>query len=175
MLDRALRRLEKQGIWIDEYYEPMIVVRERIEKDPTAFDSAPEMIAVMELLRQRVRIQLHKKIAGHEVDMILPDERVVLEIDGFVHSLRLEQDFDRDRRVLAELGPGWEVIRIPADHIEKNVQKLIPAVRIMRDKQQQLRANNNGLLPDWYSRRTKAKLKKVLKPQDVEVRRVKVV
>ena len=75
MLDKAMRIIENQmaDIDIEEYKEPYEVVKEAMEDNPEKFDSSHEAAAAIELLRNRVEIKTHKKIANHVVDFLLPE------------------------------------------------------------------------------------------------------
>ena len=52
------------------------------------------------------------RVAGHEVDFLWVDQRLVLEVDGFDHHADREA-FERDRRRDAQLvAAGFRVVRI---------------------------------------------------------------
>jgi very-short-patch-repair endonuclease len=55
--------------------------------------------------------RFHHRIAGHEVDFALPNERIVIEVDGWAtHGTRAR--FEQDRRRDADLAAaGWVVLR----------------------------------------------------------------
>jgi len=134
MLDRALWVIEKQDAPIDiaDYKEASEVIEGRINENPQSFDSAHEMVATMELLRNRVLVKLHPKVGKHTVDLLLPDEKIVLEIDGYMHdhdnaAKVRDEKFDAD--VKAALDTDWEIVRIPTKFIEKKVNKLLPTIR----------------------------------------------
>ncbi len=57
-------------------------------------------------------------VAGHEVDMVWPDKRLVVEFDGFTfHADR--RAFERDRRRDQDLvAAGYRVIRVTARQLE---------------------------------------------------------
>ncbi len=158
MLDRALKIIERQTkpINILEYKEPFEVIKERIMTDYTAFDSADEIAAAMELLRNRIRIKIQQEVGKSRVDMMLPGEKVVLEIDGIFHEHTKKKDKKRDIAIRQILGPEWEVVRIPVNYLEKNIQQLLPAIRELRKEMQKLRKINGGMLPENFSSRDKA-------------------
>lgn len=131
MLDRALLILEKQkSVEILFYKEASEVVANKIKEKPNSFDSAHEMVAVMELLRRKVHITLHPPAIGkHRVDLMLPEEKKILEVDGYMHKLKKEKDQIFNREVLEVLGDGWEIIRVPTEFIENNIINLVPVIR----------------------------------------------
>jgi very-short-patch-repair endonuclease len=131
MLDRALYIIEKQESIVDimDYKEASEVISDRINKDPHSFDSSHEMVATMELLRNRVHVKLHHTIGGRIVDLFLPDEKIVLEIDGYTHKYSKDNDKKFDTDVKSALDVDWEIVRIPTSFIEKKVKKLLPTIR----------------------------------------------
>ena len=162
MHERALRFLEKQEAVMGLYKEAANVVLEYALEKKEGFQSSHEMMAAMELVRNKIRIKLQQQIGKHRVDMVIPDKKVVLEIDGFMHTYRVKKDSKRDIEIRKELGQDWEIVRIPTKYIEKNVKMLIPAINEVRKEKQQYRLNNNGLLPEYYSKREKEQYKKLL-------------
>lgn len=153
MFDRALRKLEKQEAKLCFYKESAEVVADKIKENSDFFQSSQEIMAAMELLRNRIRIKLQQNIAGHKVDMLLPDEKIVLEIDGYMHDHSQKRDYRIDIKVRAELGSDWEVVRIPVKYIEQNISQLLNAIREIKRFKQETRKKNKGILPAWFSRR----------------------
>ncbi|GAV21595.1 DUF559 domain-containing protein [Carboxydothermus pertinax] len=153
MFDRALRMLEKQMAKMYLYQEAAEVVFDKIKEDPEAFDSAHEMVALMELLKNRVKVKLHPVVGKYKPDMLLPNEKVVLEIDGYMHEFKKLEDYKRDIEMRAILGADWEVVRIPTKYIEQNVSALLTAIKEIKSYKQKIRAQNNGVIPKWFSKR----------------------
>jgi len=155
MHDRALRIIENQRFPVDllDYKEASKVVFDRAIKDLQVFDSAHEMVAVMELLRNKIMTKLKVRIGNHKPDILLPDEKIVLEIDGFLHKHRKKADKVRDVEMRKELGCEWEVVRIPTEYIEMNIKKLVDAIRGLKKEMQRVRKEYNGLLPENFSPR----------------------
>lgn len=163
MHERALRFLEKQLCCLADYKDASEVVLEFALGDPEKFGSSHEMMAAMELIRHEIKIKLQQKVGKHRVDILIPSMKAVLEIDGYMHQHSQVKDSKRDVEVQNELGVGWEVIRIPTKHIEKNVGRLIPAIKEMHNYKQQLRVKHNGFLPTGFSEREKQHHLKILK------------
>ena len=162
MWERALRFIEKQEARMYLYQEAAKVVREKALNDVEAFDSAHEMIAAMELLRVPTKIKIHPTVGRHKPDIMLPNEKAILEIDGYMHKHIKKQDYKRDIKMRQVLGPDWEVIRIPTKYLERNSAALYRAIKEMKRHQQKLRRQYNGLLPPNYSKRDAAVWKKVM-------------
>lgn len=163
MHERALRMLEKQGNGMFQYQEAAHDVLEFALEDPERFDSSHEMIAAMELIRNHVRVKVQQKVLNHRVDFILPDLKVVLEIDGYMHRYSELKDSKRDIEVRKALGEDWEVVRIPTKYIEKNSKMLLQAIKEVKAEKIKIRKQNNGIIPSWYSRRERELYKKLNK------------
>ncbi len=163
MHERALRMLEKQEAALPAYKEASDVVLEVALEEPGKFQSSHEMIAIMELLRNRVQVKTQQKVAGHRVDCIIPEMNVVLEIDGYMHGNSVKKDSKRDKKVRQELGAQWEVVRIPTKFLEMKAGKLMVAIKEVYRTKQELREKNYGMIPDWYSQRDKEYYAKLLK------------
>ena len=58
---------------------------------------------------------------------------------------------------------SWNVIvfydsmLVPAKPLNENAPALVDAIKAVKAEKQKLRQQNNGLLPDWYSKREFAK------------------
>lgn len=160
--ERALRILEKQRANLYEYKDESELVLELALNDPEKFNSSHEMIVAMELLRNRVKAKTQQKILNHRVDFILTELKVVLEVDGYMHDFSKVKDSKRDVKVLGELGSGWEVVRIPTKYVEENVKQLVPAIKAIYKYKQDIRKQNNGVIPEWFSKRESQHYKKLL-------------
>lgn len=129
MFENAMQTLEGQAIDMYELREAIDAVEGFLQENPDSFDSAPEIVAAVILIHNRVRCKPQYKVGGYLVDFLLPDEMVVLEIDGERHKTRKAYDSKRDKRIKQILGPDWEVIRISTDYIEQNAKQLVTAIR----------------------------------------------
>ena len=147
MFQRALREMERQDeVFISDYYDEAQLVHEISRNDPFKFQSSDEMITAIELVKKRVHSKVQFKIGRRRVDFLLPDLKVALEIDGALHRFKIGKDSEREIEVMNNLkekiGGNWEVIRIPTDLIEKNIVRLVPAIKALYNKRQELRKEN---------------------------------
>lgn len=129
MFERAMQILEGQRLDMYELREAIDAVKGFLDDNPDRFDSSYEMIAAIVLIQNRVRCKPQQKVGRYQVDFILPDELVVLEIDGFLHKGRGKKDSERDKEIRRTLGPEWEVVRIDTAYLEQNAMKLVEAIR----------------------------------------------
>lgn len=157
MYERAVRMLERQDVDVYDYEEALKAVQDYSEENPDKFDSAEEMLAAAILIHNRVMTNVGVPVGKYTVDMLLPKKFVILEIDGVTHAGRLYYDNERDKELRRILGGKWEVVRIKTEYIAKNAKQLVTAIDAVYAEKKKLRAQNNGLLPDWYSRREYAK------------------
>jgi very-short-patch-repair endonuclease len=104
-------------------------LREAHQTEPKLTRSEAERRA-LELIRRaglpppEVNVQLH----GYEVDMVWPNERVVLEIDGYAfHSMRrsFEQDRRRDQILTTA---GYRVLRITWRQLTNEPEAVLVAI-----------------------------------------------
>lgn len=128
MFLKGVRHLENQGTDMYDYQEAIEAVREFLDENPDKFDSSYEVLTAIVLIQNRIRCKMQYKIGKYQVDFLLPDLLVVLEIDGDRHKHRKEYDRERDRKIKKELGPHWEIIRIPTEHLDKDAKKIPEAI-----------------------------------------------
>lgn len=172
--ERALIILEKQDCNMELYKEASEVVRVKMQDKPGVFQSSYEMVAAIELLRNMTRVKTQYKVGAYRVDLALPEENIFLEIDGQSHSLSMKHDKERDVKIRVLSGPEWEVVRIPTKYLDKNIKQLLPAIREIRDFQQDVRERNHGLMPKWFSARDERAWRELAKtfnwkPKNVEL------
>lgn len=161
MHERALRYLEKQYAKLYKYKDASEVILEAALDDPEKFMSSHEMIAAMEMVRNRIKVKTQQKIGSHRVDFVIPQMKVVLEVDGYMHDYSKIKDSNRDVEVRKELGEEWEIVRIPTKYLEKNASKLITAIKEVYKYKKEIRKSNYGLIPSWYSEREKERYKHI--------------
>jgi very-short-patch-repair endonuclease len=62
----------------------------------------------------------------YRVDFVLPEKKVVLEVDGTLYHSK--GNGDRDGLIILALGPGWEMVRITDALINRDIVRLVPAI-----------------------------------------------
>lgn len=129
MFENALCNLEGQNLNIYDYREAIDVVDEYVKKKPDSFDSSYEMIAAIILIHNRIHCKPQYKIGNYIVDFLLPEEFVVLEIDGERHKAKKGYDSIRDQKIKKLLGPEWEIVRIDAELLDKSAPNLVFAIK----------------------------------------------
>jgi very-short-patch-repair endonuclease len=134
MYERALRYMERsKTIFVNDYREAAEAVLEKQLND-FSFGSSYEMIAAMVLIDERYKIKPQAKVGKYHVDFLIPELKVVLEIDGHMHKYNKKQDSKRDQDI-RQLLPGWNIVRIKTKYIERNPSMLLQAIRgILKDR-----------------------------------------
>jgi very-short-patch-repair endonuclease len=128
MMESAIEMLEHQNLDIWQYKEAIEAVAEYKLEHPEKFDSAGEIIAAIMLIQNHIRIKPQYKIERFQVDFLLPDEKIILEIDGFLHKHKQGTDSVRDEKIQKILGSEWQIVRLPESGIKKNARKIVKAI-----------------------------------------------
>ncbi|HNX63508.1 MAG TPA: DUF559 domain-containing protein [Candidatus Limiplasma sp.] len=128
-LDNAVKRISKMTD-IAQYKAAIDLVRKKLNNRGW-FQSTEEIMVALELARRSVNAHHQVKVFEYTVDFVLPEMKVVLEIDGAPYHGKDRQKYQqtRDDVIKWKLGDDWEVIRISTDNINTNITKLIPGIR----------------------------------------------
>lgn len=92
-------------------------------KDAHKYASMPEALAAILLISCGMEIVPQAKIfkdSKMAVDFMLPDFRVVVEIDGELYHTSEDERETRDYSIKNALGKGWTVLHIPAGALAKD-------------------------------------------------------
>ncbi|MCW6662755.1 DUF559 domain-containing protein [Aerococcaceae bacterium NML190073] len=125
----AIKRIGKVAR-LEPYEFAMKQVSSQLNK-PGWYQSTEEIMVALELIRRNVTAYHQVKVLGCCVDFMLPQFKVVLEIDGTIFHSKEKKPSEalRDELICQALGDGWQVIRIRTENINTNVTKLIPAIK----------------------------------------------
>jgi len=134
MLEKAIRMLERQGSDVYDYRDAIERVKEYAFKSPEKFASSHEALAAIILISKGYKIKMQYPVENFRVDFYLPKLKVLLEIDGYIHKSRKKQDAERDAKILAAMPSGWQIIRIPTEHIERKADLLITAINAVLEE-----------------------------------------
>lgn len=111
------RRFEKGVSKFGLAYYPSI---EQAETVMSKFESVPEVVACIEMLYIGARVIPHQSVGSYTVDFCLPDEKVIVEIDGSIYHANADKEFRRDLALKNMLGSDWIIRHIPSDAVMKN-------------------------------------------------------
>jgi very-short-patch-repair endonuclease len=132
---------------LDQYAKTLDIVGENLYRDGW-FQSSDEILVALGLIRKGLKIRHQVKMGRWKVDFIIPDLKVVLEVDGILfHPKEIKKkERARDAAIIAHLEPEWELIRITDQILEKNIQKLVSAIKKIKAERQRLRKSFDGKL-----------------------------
>lgn len=125
----AVSRLEVLVDNFDAYKEAIEKIRKTLHHVGW-YRSTEEIMVAIELLQKGVKTIHQQKVGKYSVDFVLPDFKVLLEIDGkpFHNNHTLAREGERDGTILLKMGVDWEIVRIDTDKINKDIQKLLPSI-----------------------------------------------
>lgn len=124
----AVKRISKVAP-IEKYEKAMKIVEKNLYKAGW-FQSTEEIMVAIELIQKGYKINHQVQIFEIRVDFVVPELKVVLEVDGrLFHSGKRNEEIFRDELIERKMGEGWYVIRIDTENINKNITKLISAIK----------------------------------------------
>lgn len=136
MFVRACNALENQFTDMYAYKAAIDKIQRYTEEYPDMFDSSYEILAAIVLVHNNIKASMQFRIGRYQVDFLLPELKIVLEIDGYRHQYKKTHDRKRDEIIKKVLGEEWEIIRINTDYLDKNAKKLPEALkRVMKYRQ----------------------------------------
>lgn len=153
--DNAIKRIEQHAGDITKYSKAISTIKSYLYRDGW-FDSTEEIMVAIELCKRKIKFHHQVKFGRYRVDFLLPEEKIILEVDGVLfHTERTrEKEKFRDNLIILNLGAEWEVIRITDTDLNKNITRLVPAIKKVMEKRKKLREKNDGILPNWYCNKT---------------------
>lgn len=154
--ENAVKRIE-MAVDIDEFkkYETAIqAIRKNLYREGW-FDSTEEIMVAIELIKNNIRARHQVKVNRYRADFVLPDLKIILEVDGHVFHTKetREREKVRDSILVLAFGSDYEVVRISDELINENITKLVSALNKIVDRRRKLRKDGQGQLPSWYSDR----------------------
>lgn len=143
MMDKAQKELEKRTGKMksfkpkrdmSRYVKP---VKERVMNGTDNFSSVPEAVVAIQMERIGLKYKTQKDIAGKKADFIIPEIKIILEIDGELYHTDEDKSFLRDRQIMAVVGEEWEIVHIHANEIPMytwNLREALPFVVTQRNE-----------------------------------------
>lgn len=143
MIDKAQKELEKRtGNMksfklkrdMSRYVKP---VKERVMNGTDNFSSMPEAVVAIQMERIGLKYETQKNISGKKADFIIPEIKIILEIDGELYHTDEDKSFLRDRQIMAVVGEEWEIVHIRANEIPMytwNLREALPFVVTQRNE-----------------------------------------
>lgn len=119
-LSSACEEMRKQFKNFDEDYKGCVAA---LQGKKELFDSIPEVMVALQLLKLGYKIIIHQKVRSYTVDLMIPAEKLVIEIDGEIYHKKGIDEL-RDEAIKYALGHEWKIIHIPAEMIRKKIKNV---------------------------------------------------
>ena len=94
-------------------------IRKRIASKIDRFSSLQEAMVAIQLEKQNIKYESQKEINGKIVDFLLPELKIILEIDGELYHTDENKEFLRDRQIMRGIGEEYEIVHIEADSVPR--------------------------------------------------------
>ena len=127
---RAKEKLLKQ-VGKPEAYANAIRIA---ETQANYYGSIPEAMVAIELIRLGYAIIPQQGIGRYKVDFAIPNEKLIVEVDGGLYHSDINPD--RDNYIKLCLGLDWEIVHIPAEWVSKDIRRLGKVLKEVEKKRQ---------------------------------------
>lgn len=125
---KAKDKLLKQVKNPESYANAIRIAKTRAD----SYGSIPEVMVAIELIHLGYAIIPQQRIGRYKVDFAIPDDKLIVEVDGgLYHS---QADPDRDNYIKLCLGLDWEIVHIPAEWISKDIKRLSKVLNAANEK-----------------------------------------
>lgn len=95
------------------------------------FDSIPEAMVGIELIRLGYRVFPQHKVGRYRADFAIPDQKLIVEVDGSLYHKDKTKRLQRDAAIEYIVGFDWTVVHIPAELIQKDITKVKSCIDVM--------------------------------------------
>lgn len=119
----AVKRIEKVTKINSSYQKAIDLIYKNLHRK-SWFQSTEEIMVAIELLRHNIKTIHQQKIDRYKIDFVLPDLKIILEVDGEIYHNDITKQGIRDGTIILRLGLDWKVLRVPTKKINKNITKL---------------------------------------------------
>lgn len=100
-----------------DYEEERDSVAMKILLDNFQFNSTEEACVAMQLEKENIKYYPNYKIGRYMVDFLLPDLKIIIEVDGKLYHKDETKEFFRERYIMSAVGEKYEIVRIKAENI----------------------------------------------------------
>lgn len=118
---KAVEEIEKQAGSLKGYEKAVEVCRKATFK----YGSTPEAMLAIELVRNGYKVIPQQKIGKYHVDFALPNEKLIIEVDGSIYHTNSRKELEREASINYKIGLDWRFIHIPAESISKDVRRVV--------------------------------------------------
>lgn len=96
-----------------------------MNRNPTQAERALQIALAGLPFEDRIVFVAQKVIRGFIVDLLIPDARLIVEVDGPYHQFRKRYDAKRDRILKAA---GYRIVRFTNDDVLSDAQRCVRAI-----------------------------------------------
>lgn len=118
---KAVEEIEKQVGSLKGYEKAVDICRKATYK----YGSVPEAMLAIELIKNGYRIIPQQKVGKYHVDFALPNEKLIIEVDGSIYHTNKRKELEREASVNYAIGLDWHFVHLPAESISKDVRKVV--------------------------------------------------
>lgn len=123
---KAVEKIKFQVRNFSQYETAIRIAEQKCE----CYGSIPETMVAIELIRLGYSIIPQQKISKYKVDFAIPKQKLIIEVDG---SLYHKEITEREAVIQFNIGLDWKIIHIPAERIEKQINKLDAVIKALSD------------------------------------------
>ena len=123
---KAVEKIRSQVRDFSQYENAIRIAEQRCE----LHGSIPETMVAIELIHLGYSIIPQQKISRYKVDFAIPKQKLIVEVDG---SLYHKEITEREAAIQFNIGLDWKIIHIPAERIEKKIQKLNAVIKALSE------------------------------------------
>ena len=117
--------LESKVANIDAFQRSIDLARTKIRR----YESADEVLAAIVLIYYGYKVLFQQKIGRYVADFVLPDEKLIVEVDGKPFHSDARKELERDNAISLRMGIGWQVVHIATDELRKKPLALDEAIK----------------------------------------------
>lgn len=122
---KAVETIEKQRGSLNGYENSIEICRKAMFK----YGSVPEAMLAIELVRNGYRIIPQQQVGKYHVDFALPNEKLIIEVDGSIYHANTQKELEREAAINYSIGLDWRFVHIPAESVSKNVRKVVKLLK----------------------------------------------
>lgn len=131
-IQKSVKKYLKRDI---DYSDFRYSVARKIVYEQFEFNSTEEMCFALQLEKEKIRYYPNYKIGDYKVDFILPDMKIIVEIDGELYHKDENKEFIRERGIMNVVGNDYEIVRLPASYVPGYIVKdLKEIIKFVIDK-----------------------------------------
>lgn len=122
---KAVEEIEKQTGSLSGYERAVDICRKATLK----FGSIPEAMLAIELVKNGYKVIPQQKIGNYHVDFALPNEKLIIEVDGSIYHTNTQKELEREAAINYKVGFDWHFFHIPAESISKDVRRVVKLLK----------------------------------------------